>query len=80
MAKLTIIWDSVSGKANLLFNLIKQQPDVDQIYLYSKDLFEAKYKFLIKKRERTGWKYLKDSEAFIEYSNDMHDIHKNIEE
>ena len=67
MAKLTIIWDSVSGKANLLFNLIKHQPDIDQIYLYSKDLFEAKYKFLIKKRERTGWKYLNDSEAFIEY-------------
>ena len=67
MAKLTIIWDSVSGKASLLFNLIKQQPDIDQIYLYSKDLFEAKYKFLIKKRERTGWKYLNDSEAFIEY-------------
>ena len=34
----------------------------------------------IKKRESTGLKYLNDSEAFIEYSNDMDDIYKNIEE
>ena len=31
------------------------------------------------KRESTGIKYLNDSKAFIEYSNDMNDIYKNIE-
>ena len=36
--------------------------------------------FLIKKRESTGLKNLNDSKAFIEYSNDMDDIYKNIEE
>ena len=38
-----------------------------------------KYKLLINKRERTGLKYLNDSKAFIEYSNDMYNIYKNIE-
>ena len=35
---------------------------------------------LIKKRESTGLKYLNTSKAFIEYTNDMDDILKNIEE
>ena len=29
--------------------------------------------------QSTGLKHLNDSKAFIEYSNDMDDIHKNIE-
>ena len=36
--------------------------------------------FLINKRESTGLKHFNDSKAFIEYSNDMNDIYKNIEE
>ena len=35
---------------------------------------------LIKKRESTGLNYLKDSKAFIKYSNDIDDNYKNIEE
>ena len=35
---------------------------------------------LINKIESTGLKYLNDSKAFIEYSNDMDDIYENIEE
>ena len=34
---------------------------------------------VINKRESTGLKYLNDSIAFIEYSNDIDDIYKNIE-
>ena len=48
--------------------------------LYAKDSYKAKYQFLINKRESTGLKYFDDSNAFIEYSNDMVDIYKNIEE
>ena len=48
--------------------------------LYAEDPYEAKYQLLINKRERTGLKYLNDSKAFIEYSSDMDDIYKNIEE
>ena len=35
---------------------------------------------MINKRESTGLKYLSDSNTFIEYSYDMDDIYKNIEE
>ena len=63
-----------------LFNLIIQEPDIDKICLYAKDPYEAKYQLLINKRESTGLKHFNDSKAFIEHSNDMDDIHKNIEE
>ena len=48
--------------------------------MYAKDPYEAKYQFLINKRENTGLKHLNDSKAFIECSNDMDVIYKNIEE
>ena len=35
---------------------------------------------LINKRENTGLKHFNDCKVFIEYSNDMNDIYKNIEE
>ena len=71
---------SLSGKTNALLNLINNQPDIDKIYLYAKDPYEAKYQFLINKRESTGLKHFNDPKAFIEYSNDMHDVYKNIDE
>ena len=53
---------------------------MDKIYLYAKNLNEAKYQSLIKKREDVGTKHFNDSKDFIEYSNDMDHIYKNIEE
>ena len=42
--RILIIGGSGSGETNVLFNLIKhQRPDIDQIYLYVKDLLESKY-------------------------------------
>ena len=41
-------------KKNALLNLINSQPDIDKICLHAKDPFEAKYQFLINKRESTG--------------------------
>ena len=41
---------------------------------------KQKYKFLVNKRKSTGLKYFNDSKAFIEYSNEMDDIYKSIEE
>ena len=61
-------------------SLINNQEDIDKIYLYAKDLCEAKYQFLINKRESTGLKHFNDPKAFIEYSNDMQDVYKNIDE
>ena len=67
-----------SGKTNTLLDLINIQPDIDKIYLYAKDLYEDKYQFLINKRESIGLKNFNDTKVFIEYSNDMHDVYKNI--
>ena len=78
--RILIIGGSGSGKTNVLLNLIQNQPDIDKIYLYAKDPYEAKYQYLINKRERAGISYFNDSEAFIEYSNDMYDCHKNIDD
>ena len=64
----------------MLNTLLNNQPDIDKLYLYAKDSYEAKYQHLIKKRESTGLKHFSDLKAFIEYSNDMQDVYKNIEE
>ena len=69
-----IIGGSGSEKINALLNLIKEQNDIDKIYLYAKDLIEPKYEFLIKKREDAGIKHLNDLNAFIECSNTIDDV------
>ena len=46
--------------------------------MYAKDPYEDEYQFLIKKREGIGLKHFNDAKAFIEYSNDMCDVYKNI--
>ena len=67
-------------KTNALLNSINNQPCIDKIYLYEKYLYEAKYQYLINKREKIVLKHYDDPKAFIEYSNDMQDVYKNIEE
>ena len=78
--RVLIIGDSGSGKTNALLNLINNQPDIDKIYLYAKDPYETKYQYLINKREKVGLDHFNDHKAFMEYSNDMQDVRKNIEE
>ena len=63
-----------------MHNLINNQPDIDKINLYVKDPYEGKYKFLINKRESIGLKQFHSPKFFIEYSNDMQDVYKNINE
>ena len=60
-------------------NLINHQPDIDKIHLYAKDPYEAKCQYLINKRQKVRFDYFKDSKAFMEYSNNMEDVYKNIE-
>ena len=43
--RILIIGGSGSGKTNALLNLIKNQPDIDKIYLYAKDPDETKYQY-----------------------------------
>ena len=77
--RILIIGGSGSGKTNLL-NLIENQPDIDKIYLYAKDPYESKYQYLINKREGVSINHLNDPKACIKYSNDIHDVYKNIDE
>ena len=76
--RMLIIGGSGSGETNPLFNLINLQADIDKICLYASDPYEAKYQFLINKRESIGLKHFNDSKAFTEYSNNMLDIYKNM--
>ena len=76
--RILVIGDSGSGKTNLLLNLIENQPDIDKIYLYTKDPYKSKYQYLINQREGVGINHFNDPKAFIEYSNDIHDVYKNI--
>ena len=61
-------------------NLINTQPDIDKRYLYAKDPYEAKYQYLINTRERVGLNHHHDLKTFMEYSNVMQDVYKNIED
>ena len=78
--RILIIGGSGSGKTNLLLSLIENQSDIDKIYLSAKDPYESKYHHLSDKREGVGINHFKDPKPFIEYSNDMHDLYKNIDD
>ena len=67
-------------RLNAWFSLVTHQPDTGKIHLYAKNPYKGTYQLLVNIREGTGIKYLSDSEAFIEYSNGMDDIYRNIEE
>ena len=76
--KILIIEGSESGKTNVLLNLIENQPDINKMYFYAKDPYEAKSQYLIKIREKVGIDHHNDPRAYIQYPNDMHDVHQNI--
>ena len=76
--RILIIGGSEFGKTNALINLINEQNDIDNIYLYARDLNEPKYKCLIKKREDVEIKHVNNLNAFIECSNAMDDVYGNI--
>ena len=78
--RILIVGGSGSGETNALLNLINNQPHIDKIYLYEKDPYEAKYQYLINKREKVGLNHFNDPKAFMDYSNDMHDVYKNTED
>ena len=78
--RILIIGGSGSGKTNVLLNLIENQPDIDKIYLYPKDPYEAKYQHLINQREGVGIDHFNDPKAFIEYSHAMRNVYKNIDD
>ena len=77
--RILITGGSGLGKTNVLLNLIKhQRPDIDKIYLYARGPFESKYQLLINGREKVGIKTLKNPKAFIDYSQTIEDVYKNL--
>ena len=73
-----ILESSGSGKTSTLLNLIEKQPDIDKIDLHPKDPYECKYQYLINIREKVGLKGFNDPKGFIEYSNDMWNVCRNM--
>ena len=78
--RISIIGGSESGKINVLLNLIENQPDIDKIYLHAKYPYDAQNQYSVNEREGIDIDHLNNPKAFIEYSNDMHDASKNIDE
>ena len=46
--------------------------------MYAKDSYEAKYQYLIKIHEKVDVDHHNDPRTYNEYSNDMRDVYKNI--
>ena len=59
---------------------MENQLGIDKIYLYLEDPYESKYQYLINKREVVGINHFNDPKAFIDYSNDMHNVYENIDD
>ena len=65
--RILIIGGSKSGNTNTLLHVIREQDDIDKIYLYAKDLNKPKFNFLIRKSENVRIKHCNNSNAFVEY-------------
>ena len=78
--RILIIGGSGSGNTNLLLSLMENQLGIDKTYLYPEDPYESKYQYLISKREVVGINHFNDPTAFIDYSNDMHNVYENIDD
>ena len=63
--RILILAGSGSGKANALLNLIENQPDIDKKYLYTKHTYEAKYQYLINKRQGVGINHFRHLKALL---------------
>ena len=65
----------------MLLHLIKnQQLNIDKICLYIKDSFESKYQLLINGGEKREIKKLKHPKAFVDYSQKIDEVYKNLED
>ena len=78
--RILIAGGSGSRKTNALLNFKNNQRDIDKIYLYAKDPYEVEFQYLINIREKAELNHYDDPKAFMDYSNNMQDVYKNIEE
>ena len=68
--------EALDQEKNALLNLISNHPDIDKIYLYAKDPYEAKNQYLINICVKTGLNHYNNLKAFMEYLNDMQYVTK----
>ena len=54
----------------------EKDDSIDKIYLYAKDPYQSKYRFLINLTKSVGLVHFNNRKAFIEYSNNMQDVDK----
>ena len=52
---------------------------IDKIYLFTRDLSEPNYQFLIKKREDAGIKNINNPNSYIVCSNTKDDVYKDVD-
>ena len=57
---------------------IRKNKCIIEFNKYAKDPYQSKYQYLINKRGKVGLEHFKDPKAFMEHSNDMEDVYKNI--
>ena len=46
--------------------------------MHAKDPCKAKYQYFVSKRDKVGFDHYDDPKVFMEHSNDMQDVYKNI--
>ena len=78
--RIPMVGGSGSEKTNEMLNIINYQSYIGKIFLYAKDLDEAKYQSLIKKIKMLVLEIFKEFKGFSEYSSDMQDVYCSIEE
>ena len=78
--RILVIGTSGKNKTNVSFNLKNHQPDIHKIYLYIKRPYRKLNIHFFNKHGNVGLNYYNDHKAFIEHSNDMQDVCKNIDE
>ena len=61
--RILITGGSGSGKTNALLHLIKNQPNIDKIYLCTKDPYKSNYQYLINKRKKVDLKHYNDRKS-----------------
>ena len=54
--------------------MINNQTDIDKMYLYATDPYEAKYQYLINRSKKLGIDHFNDPKTYTEHSNNMQSV------
>ena len=71
-------WRLWIWKNKFIINFIIHQTNIDKIYLYANDIYDAKYQFLINKQKVQAQSILMILKLLCNTPMDMDDIYKNM--